>query len=132
MSHPKKVARLLHPRSHRQQQVPLRKRGLGRPKKEAKAGLATTAKPEDTFLATIPKELKGFDGVAHLAKDECKNCRVYIGKCVLKPCGHALYCKKCVNELRQDSIQMKRPSKCYMNGCYSIVTDWMTLINVSA
>ncbi|XP_052131083.1 uncharacterized protein LOC113214387 [Frankliniella occidentalis] len=77
------------------------KRGPGRPRKNE----AAEDKAQAEFVTTLPPELSGSDAGAFTTKDECRHCRVYKGSCLLKPCGHALFCKKCVNALRKESLK---------------------------
>ncbi|KAK3923460.1 Ubiquitin-conjugating enzyme E2 Z [Frankliniella fusca] len=112
-----------------------RKVGLQASKKKAdtvKRGPGRPKKVDQEFAASLPRALDGFDHVATKSKDECKKCRIYKGTCVLRPCGHAKYCRQCVNNLREESINMRRLSKCLNDNCCCLVSGWLLLINVSA
>ncbi|KAK3923457.1 E3 ubiquitin-protein ligase NEURL3 [Frankliniella fusca] len=100
------------------------KRGPGRPKKVEKA--------DQDFSASVPEAPKGSSVIASSPKDRCRECNFWKGNYLLKPCGHAKYCRLCVNRLRDESIKMKRLSKCLNADCYDLVTGWLLLINVSA
>ncbi|KAK3920438.1 E3 ubiquitin-protein ligase NEURL3 [Frankliniella fusca] len=103
---------------------PSQKRGPGRPKKEKKA--------DQDFSASVPEAPKGSSVIASSPKDRSSECNFWKGNYLLKPCGHAKYCRLCVNRLRDESIKMKRLSKCLNADCYDLVTGWLLLINVSA
>ncbi len=88
---------------------------------------------EKTYLTSVPNALdESKDAIAYLQKNECKVCRIYKGQVALKPCGHGLYCFKCVNKLRLECVNLRRPAKCPKDECFSPLQGWLLLKNVSA
>jgi len=82
-------------------------------------------------MAELPGKVLGPDSTSHLEEDECRKCNFNKGVIALRPCGHALYCKACVNKLRSDSIIKGRLSKCLRKSCVSLVVGWVVLCNVN-
>jgi len=84
------------------------------------------------YLSTIPKILDETNVVIAIhQKDECHSCRIYKGNVAFTPCGHGLYCHKCVNKKRMEWMNLKRPAKCYQDDCYDLVGGWLKLSNVN-
>ncbi|KAK3910832.1 DNA repair protein RAD5 [Frankliniella fusca] len=88
----------------------------GRPSREQIAGRDRVLREEQT-VKNYPPAFEKSDTVALLQQHECRKCQIYLGRVVLKPCGHAKFCHTCVNKLREESMKMKRPAKCPSNEC---------------
>ncbi|KAK3910828.1 putative E3 ubiquitin-protein ligase RNF217 [Frankliniella fusca] len=105
------------------------KKGSGRPVKKETLAREKAAR-EARIVKDYPKAFSGPDTYASDRKDECFRCRVYVGRVMIKPCGHAKYCQTCVNKLREESVKLNRPAKCPSSDCFQLMESWFRVFNL--
>ncbi|KAK3921654.1 Translation initiation factor IF-2, partial [Frankliniella fusca] len=106
-----------------QSRLQLKKRGPGRPSK--------LQQEEDKFVDSLQEEVKEDYTFWNDKPECCRSCTLYKGFFALKACGHGVYCPRCINKLRRECIELKRPAKCLHENCFELVHSWLQLFNVS-